>query len=476
MHEQSCAGGRQLSSCLPSFSNRMSSKPHSGKKKKKTALHSAPTPCSRPLRNNDNNDNNDNFDSKQQKSEDEMVLSIIFRFFSHFCIAFEVCQGLIILAVLEGPDRLHHSGGRAGAVFVRAVAHNYPSYLEGGVPFPFIPRREEGGGGEKKEEESKNKNNAGNDTEGNTGGGGGDVCVGTSNDDDDDDGDKVLQGVDRVLLKKKNEKKFSAILSKSASAIKARARAARCVRQAGNQVRAAKKQARAATRQARAAKKQARADEKSAAKAAEKAQRNHEQVDAAEAERESKRKNGRPGLIFNLTATAAAGAGRRRAAAAAAAADVGPQLCFWPLACACPGCRAAKAAEVEEAEEALAAATAPAGAAAAEAAPANNNDKYNNIVSAAPFLRDLVKPKHLRYDWEEVHPAQALSSGSGLVVDAPRGGRLRPSPAALRLGALLESEAFYSARSVVFWVSLGVATSAAAIKAFAVFEALSVAF
>ena len=151
-------------------------------------------------------------------------------------------------------------------------------------------------------------------------------------------------------------------------------------------------------------------------------------------------------------------------------------MCFWPLACACPGCRAAKAAEVEEAEEALAAATAPAGAAAAEAAPANNNDKYNNIVSAAPFLRDLVKPKHLRYDWEEVHPAQALSSGSGLVVDAPRGGRLRPSPAALRLGALLESEAFYSARSVVFWVSLGVATSAAAIKAFAVFEALSVAF
>jgi len=40
----------------------------------------------------------------------------------------------------------------------------------------------------------------------------------------------------------------------------------------------------------------------------------------------------------------------------------------------------------------------------------------------------------------------------------------------------IESEAFYNARSVVFWVSLGVATSAAAIKVFAVFEALSVAF
>ena len=140
------------------------------------------------------------------------------------------------------------------------------------------------------------------------------------------------------------------------------------------------------------------------------------------------------------------------------------ESCYWPLTCACPDCRARKSAEAAEA--AAAAAPSLSAAVAAEEAPAN--DRYNNIMNDAPFLRDLAKPKHFRFDWEEVHPALALSSG-GSVLDAPRlSGRLRPSPVTLRLRTFIESEAFANARSVVFWVSLGAAMLFLSYKAFGV--------
>ena len=155
-------------------------------------------------------------------------------------------------------------------------------------------------------------------------------------------------------------------------------------------------------------------------------------------------------MTFNLTATSAAAAANDEAALVAAATSL---------------------------VAAVAAAEAAAAAAAAAAPTAANNNTTTNKNTEAPFLRDLVTPKHLRYDWEEVHPAQALSNG--LVVAAPRNGGGKKKAAATRwplpapLRRFVETEAFCNTRAVVMWVSLGAAMFVTATRAFDTLEALT---
>ena len=186
--------------------------------------------------------------------------------------------------------------------------------------------------------------------------------------------------------------------------------------------------------------KKAIAEEKKEKEENKKAQKSGENKD------EAKGKNGRRGVTFNLTATAVAG---NKAA-----------------------CGADEEAALVAAATSLVAAVAAAEATASAAPAAKDDDNKNNTIKAeAPFLRQLVKPKHLRYDWEEVHPALALSNG--LVVAAPRNGggrKARPLPAVLRF---VETKAFANTGPVVLWVSLGAAMFLAVTKAFDKLEALT---
>jgi len=322
---------------------------------------------------------------------------------SHLCTAFEVVQCAVICVVLEGLDG------------VRGRTKNYEQEEEEETPRPAAARAS---------------------------------AVFETNDDADGAESTTYENKNEAADTKKSKKGkklfSSSFFSKVASSLKEQARASKRARAAAK---AKKEKARAARAQAKALFKirLAAADAetkevKALLKKANKAKK--AKKEAAKKNKNKSKENGLIGSVFNLKATAVAAGDD---AAEVVSAFASPAVPASPVAAA--------------------AAVASSSSSSSSASAFTSTTSTSSTSNDAPFLRDLITPKHLRYDWEEVHPALAISNG-GLLVAAPRrGGRgVRPFTSA---------ELLSNARAVVGWVSLGAAMFAAASKAFDVLEGLA---